>query len=158
MSELATQWMHALSPVIVRHPSSFSTPKLELTPGPPVHLHFALDRAHDTSDPKKEMRRPFRIASVELTYFPGVHLARAWLAAAWCGYLQHEALELVSVGDLKTKALDPHAAPYETNPQNRGLREGMPVKLTPETLERSLCVVMDPEHARALVEFHIGGR
>lgn len=147
---LADQWADAMRDLVVRHPNPFSTPQLRLTAGPPPYLHFALDRARCTLDPRK-VRAPFAISSVELTYFPGAQLARQWVAAAWCGYLQHEALELVSVGGLVEKPLDPHALPYEINPTNRGLRDGMPTKLTPETLVSALCVVMDLEHALELV-------
>lgn len=152
MASLLRQWQDALAPVILRHPSGISKPMLELSgaDGAP-QLCLSLDVAFDTSDLTREMRRPFRVSTVRLTYFPGVRLAQAWIAAAWVGYLQHEALELATIGDLKTKILDPHAEPYETNPYNRGLRDGLPVELTPETLQLALEIVMAPDVAARMI-------
>jgi hypothetical protein len=76
------------------------------------------------------------------------------LVRAWSGALasvQHEALELVTVGDLETRPLCPHAEPYAENPCNRGLRDGLSPELTPESLIGALAVVMDREHAERLV-------
>lgn len=135
-------WAHAIRNVIIRHPNEFSKPLLEINvSGRDAYLHFAVDRIKDTSDPNVLMRAPFRIASVKLTYFPGDEDARRWLAAAWFGYVGHETLEMITVDDLKTKVLDPHADPYETNPYNRCLRDGMPPELTPETFVRTLALV-----------------
>lgn len=150
-SPLATQWFEALRPLILRHPNGESKVCVTLQVSDRLHLHVALDRTRDTSDRSKWMRSPFAIASVELTHFPGVKLARAWLAAGFVGYLTHEALELVTIDDLKTKVLDPHAEPYETNPLNRCLRDGLPTRLTPEALVDALCVVMPADAVSALI-------
>lgn len=140
---IGRSWARAIQNVILRHPNEFSQPLLELTTaGRDAYLHFAVDRIKDTSDPNRLMRAPFRIASVKLTYFPGDKEAREWLAAAWFGYVGHETLEMITIDDLKTKVLDPHAEPYETNPHNRCLRDGMPPELTPETLARTMALVI----------------
>lgn len=149
-SPLAQQWHAAIEPVILRHPQAASTVLLQLDATMPPVLHFALDRAFDTGDPTKVLRSPFAIASVRLCYFPGVALARAWLAAAFVGYLQHEAFELVTIGDLKTPVLNPHADGYPDCPANRGLKHGMPSLLTQETLRATLAVVLGEAEAARL--------
>jgi hypothetical protein len=146
--ELTRLWADALAPLVVRHPNGISTVALTLIDSPTPILTIQLDRTPSTRDPSKEMHRPFTISNVELSYFPGTKLAQQWFAAAWAGYIQHEALELVSVGD--GNPIDPHTEPYETNPANRGLRQGMPRRLTPGSLIDALAVVMDREHAVAL--------
>ena len=118
--------------------------------GDPPRLYVGLDRAWCTSDPEKS-RAPFAISTVELAFFPGRDLARAWFTAAWVGYLQHEALELVTVGDLQTKILDPHAEPYPLNPYNRGLRDGLPVRLTPQSMYDALRIVMSGPEATGMM-------
>jgi hypothetical protein len=147
LSDLAHRWAVALQPCIVRHPSG-AVVRLTLTDGAVPVLRIELDEHRDSRDPARIMRR-FIYSNVSLTYFPGARLAREWLAAAWSGAMQHEALELVTVGNLVDRPLDPHAEPFAFD---RGLRDGLPVHLTPETLERALCVVMAPEAARALME------
>lgn len=142
------QWYDALEGVIVRHPDRRNTVKLELLSGP--SLSISMDKV--TSTVSEELWSPFQISTVKLSYFPGVDLARKWLAAAWAGYCAHEALELVTVGDWKTRPLDPHEEPYPTNPYNKGLRDGFPVELTPETLRLSLLLVMSPEQVSVLMK------
>lgn len=142
------QWRDALALVVLRHPNGRSVPVLRLLDGDPPQLYVGLDETTCTSDPSKTMR-DFAISCVALTYFPGARLARMWLAAAWCGYLGHELLELVTVDGCAV--LDPHAEPYATNPCNRGLRDGLPVQLTPESLIAALGVVMDKADAVSLV-------
>lgn len=149
-SPLAKQWHAAITDVILRHPQAGSTALLQLDATMPPVLHFALDRAFDTGDPVRVLRSPFAIASVTLCYFPGLELARAWVAAAWIGYLSHEAAELVTIGDLKTPVLTPHGHDYPRTPANRGLMHGMPPILTPETLRRALAVVLGEAEARRL--------
>lgn len=144
-------WYDALRSVVVRHPNGISRPVLRLVDGGVVpHLYVGLDVTTDTSDPTKTFR-DFAISTVELLVWPGEQIARAWFAAAWVGYLQHEALELVTVGDLKTKCLDPHAEPYTTNPANRGLRVGFPVHLTWDALVDTLALVMGHDEAVKMV-------
>jgi hypothetical protein len=145
--DLTRLWAVALQPCIVRHPTG-AVVKLTLLDGAEPVLRVELDETRDSRDPSRVMKR-FIISNVTLTYFPGIRLARKWLAAAWCGFLSHEACEMVTVGNLVDRPLDPHAEPFH---YDRGLRDGLPVRLTPETLERALCVVMNPEHARALME------
>ena len=147
-SPLAEQWLQALAPVVLRHPNGRSRAVLRLIDGDPPQLYVGLDETACTSDPTKTMR-DFAISTVKLIYFPGERLARMWLAAAWCGYICHEALELVTV-DGKA-VLDPHAEPYPSNPYNRGLRDGFPVELNSTTLFDALRLVMSRDAAIAEV-------
>ncbi len=142
---LTRQWADALEHVVVRHPNRSITPVLTLDDGPVPNLHFELD--HNPSSDADEIISPFRITNVKLTYFPGVRLARMWLAAAWACFLQHEALELVTIGDLKTRALDPH--------ENRArldyvFHTGLPFTLTPESLAAALATAIPREEVVAL--------
>lgn len=140
---LSDQWRAALADVVLRHPNGRSVPVLRLIDGDPPQLYVGLDRTWCTRDGHEMV--DFAISTVALTYFPGAPLAQMWLAAAWVGYLQHEALELATV-DGKA-ILDPHAEPYVSNPVNRGLRDGFPVALTPLTLTVALAVVMSYDDA-----------
>ncbi len=149
MTELATKWLGALQGMVIRHPNPRSKVVVRLTDGDVPHLYFGLDVATDTTDPNRKMK-DFAISTVSLTYWPGIRLARAWVAAAWGGYCSHEALEMVTVGDLKTRPLDPH----ERVEWDRGLRDGLPVELTPETLLKSLAVVMQTDVAERFVQEH----
>jgi len=135
-TETARAWHRALVAVIVRHPDPTSEAELAVLDHPP-RLQIAVLDSKDTTDPTNVRR--LVISTVDLTYFPGEQLARQWLAAGWAGYLQHEALELVTIGDLTTRPLDPHEAPFRFD---RGLRCGLPVSLTPETLVETLATCM----------------
>lgn len=146
-SVLTKQWASALQDVVVRHPTGEPV-LLELIDAECPVLKVALAKTRDSRDPNNLMSG-FVISNVTLSHFPGVTLARQWLAAAWSGYCQHEALELCTVGGLIDRPLDPHAEPFQ---YDRGLRDGLPVVLTPATLEKALCVVMEPSAARTLME------
>ncbi len=144
--ELTRQWADALEHVIVRHPNRSITPMLTLDDGTEPNLHFELD-ANPSSD-SDETIAPFRITNVRLSFFPGVRAARAWLAAAWACFLQHEALELVTIGDLCTRVLDPH--------ENRERLDyvfhiGLPFVLTPESLLNALATVIPRVEAMELI-------
>lgn len=146
-SETTRLWADALEHVIVRHPNRNITPMLTLEDGSEPNLHFELD-ANPSSD-SDETISPFRITNVRLSYFPGAKAARAWLAAAWGAFLQHEALELVTVGDFKTRVLDPH----ETRDRlDYVFHTGLPFTLTPESLLAALATAIPIEDARALVQ------
>lgn len=146
---IARAWSAALRCLEVRHPNGRSRAILRVTDGKPPELYVGLDET--TCTLTGETKRDFAISTVKLTYFPGVDLAQMWLAAAWVGYLQHEALELVTLaGDRSVKILDPHAEPYPTCAVNRGLRDGFPLELTPATLCRTLALVMPWMEAAAL--------
>lgn len=147
-SELARLWFAALRDVVIRHPNRRSTVLAHLTDDKEPVLTLSLDVTHDSRDMEKDAWSPFTIAGTRLTYFPGVDLARQWLAAAWFGYVGHEALELCSVGDLVTRPLDPHQEPFYFD---RSLRVGFPVKLTPQSLRSTLCLVMEPPIADGLI-------
>lgn len=145
--ELTRQWAAALEHVIVRHPNRAITPLLTLDDATEPNLHFELD-ANPSSD-SDEVIAPFRITNVRLSYFPGARLAQQWLAAAWACFLQHEALELVTVGDLKTRALDPH----ETRDRlDHVFHTGLPFTLTPETLLKALTTAIPHADAVRLME------
>lgn len=151
LSALCRQWRDALSPVDIRHPNAESVVQLRLVDDQIPRLTVSLDATRDTVDGHR--RENFQISTVRLPYFPGVRLAQAWIAAAWAGYVMHESLELVTVGGVRP--IDPHGekicshrlSPY---PFDRGLRDGLPHLLTPATLLRTLCVVMDEDVARGL--------
>ena len=151
MNELARSWRSALADLEVRHPNGRSQVVLRVTDGDPPELYVGLDET--TCTLTGETKRDFAISTVRLLYWPGRTLAQQWFACAFIGYLQHEALELVTVrGDRSRKVLDPHAEPYATNPLNRGLRVGFPTELTPTTLEQTLLLVMPYSEMRALVD------
>jgi hypothetical protein len=149
--ELTEQWAAALRGLEVRHPNGHSEVVLQLLGEDRLRLFVGLDQTWCTLTGAR--KAPFAISTVTLTYWPGERLARAWFAAAWAGYCQHEALELVTLaGDRAAKVLDPHAEPYPTNPANRGLRDGFPVELTPDSLIDTLALVMPRADAVRLVE------
>jgi hypothetical protein len=143
-SPLAESWWQALAPLVIRHPNGHSRVVLRINDGSPPSLYVGLDETTCTRD--GHVMRDFAISTVALTYFPGEARARQWFAAAFSGYLMHEALELVTLGG--KAVLDPHEEPYNTNPVNRCLRDAFPVELTPATLARTLALVMPTEHAR----------
>lgn len=144
--ELTRLWADALEHVIVRHPNRAITPLLTLDDGAEPVLHFELD--HNPSSNDDTTIAPFRITNVRLTYFPGVAIARAWLAAGWACFLAHEALELVTIGDHRTRALDPH----ETRDRlDYVFHTGLPPALTPETLLAALVTAIPLDDARALI-------
>lgn len=144
-SALTRLWAAALNDVVVRHPTGEPVRLILVDAAQPV-LRIQLDRHRDSRDPSNVFKR-FIYSNIRLSYFPGVTLARQWLAAAWGGAMQHEALELVTVGGLSVRPLDPHEPPFTCD---RGLRDGMPVELNPATLIQALAVVMPTDAACAL--------
>ena len=143
VSPIAWSWYNALKSLVIRHPNGRSRCILRVADGNPPVLYVGLDET--TCTKTGEVMRDFAISNVKLTYFPGERLARMWFAAAWVGYLQHEALELVTLDGVAV--IDPHAEPYPTNPANRGLRDGFPVELTRESLFKTLKLVMPYDDA-----------
>ena len=142
-------WADALSGVVIRHPNPGAQPCVHLDGGEhEVSLTLMVYDTIDTATGEPHQRNPLMISTVRLTFFPGDRLARQWMAAAWAGLLQHEALELVTFDG--RAVLNPHAEPYPVCPWNRGLRDGMPVELTPESLRKALAVVMDSAAASEL--------
>lgn len=148
---LVRLWADALAPVTIRHPNPTAKPAVQLV-GQGDHfarlsvmvydaLCTATDEPHESS--------PLLVSQVQLSFFPGARLARQWIAAAWAGYLQHEALELVTVDG--RIVLNPHEEPKDANPWNRGLRDGLPVVLDKLSLTKALGVVMDSDWAQILV-------
>lgn len=150
-SELTQQWADALRDVVIRHPNGRSKTIVTLIDAPEPTLMLWLDETRDSRDGSKRMPR-FVISNVRLTFFPGVELARKWLAAAFSAYCLHEAQECVTIGDFVTRPLDPHADLGDGfYGYDKGLRDGLPVALTRETMRRTLDVVMYPEAADALM-------
>lgn len=153
--QMVRLWADALESLVIRHPNPTAKPAISLASIDDgslwltLHVHDALDTATD----EPHARNPLLISQVRVSYFPGHRLARQWIAAAWAGLLQHEALELVTFNG--RIVLNPHDEPYNENPWNRGLRDGLPRELTPATLRKALAVVMDVDHADALVS--LGG-
>jgi len=135
---LGDTWRAALADVVIRHHDSRVTVRFEVTGDDDPYLHMRVENCLD-SGYREEVRWPsLAVSSVKLTYFPGVAEARAWLAAGYAGYMMHEALELVTLGGDPTKRVfDPHAGPEN----DKGLRRGLPVILTPETLEAAMSIV-----------------
>lgn len=128
------QWRDAMAPMRIAHIDPTCTPVVRVDGGV---LTVSVRNARDTTNRDRRID-DLTVSCVKLTYFPGADLAQRWLAAAWAGYMQHEALELVFVGD--RRALDPHESPRF----DRGLRCGFPVELTPETLAAALALVEVP--------------
>ena len=150
VNDLAANWRSALADLEVRHPNGRSNVVLRVTDGDPPELYVGLDET--TCTLTGETKRDFAISTVKLLYWPGCRIAQAWLAAAWSGYCQHEALELVTArGDRGRKVLDPHAEPYATNMLNRGLRVGFPPELDPVTLIQALELVIHPHQIPAFL-------
>lgn len=146
---LEAQWADALSGISLRHPNPKARPLLSLSGAHSPVLVISISGHQDTRGKNNGAWGSFTISNVRLSYFPGTRLAQIWIAAAWAGYIQHEALEMVEVDGVNP--LDPHQEPYETNPWNRGLRDGFPPVLTPDTLITALSVVMDRGAAEGLV-------
>jgi hypothetical protein len=154
---LAEQWRYALASLEVKHPDRRSTAVVTVSDDPAT-LFVGLDKAWSTTDDKPIQREPFAVSSVMLTFFPGTKLAREWFVVAWAGYIQHEAFELVRMtcheycpideDHPSYPVLNPHAEPYPTNPWNRGLRDGLPPILTPETMLTTFELVLPPREAR----------
>jgi len=162
LSDLGRQWRDALADVIVRYPVPTAVVTLTLrdeptestgTPWAPAGLSLSLsvDAVPDTTNPTR-MRRPMTIAVVGLDFFPGDHLARVWVGCAWAGYLSHEALELVTIGDFTTYPISPHSCgTMKVRPAGRGpawlaranyaFRETMPNRLTAESFRRAIRAV-----------------
>lgn len=148
-ARLTRLWAAALADVIVRHPNRGITPLLTLDDSVEPVLHLELD-ANPSSD-ADETIAPFRITNVRLTFFPGATLARMWLAAAWGCFLQHEALELVTVGDFKTRALDPHANRARLD---HVFHTGLPFQLTPQSLAAALTTALPAPEVHVLMTEH----
>lgn len=132
---IALEWLGALTGMRIEHPNAESTVIVRLTNDPCIHL--GLDHTRDTVTGVRRDR--FAVASTRLVYFPGPALAREWLAAAWCGYMQHELLETVTYDG--ARVCDPHTPDYPHGPYNWTLRDGMPRELTPEALAKAMRVV-----------------
>lgn len=145
-NELTRRWADAFDGVLVRHPNRAITVLVTLEDYLTPMIHFEMD-TNVCSNTEREIA-PFRIGNVLLTYFPGALAARAWLAAAWSCFLQHEAVELVTLGDIATRVLDPHAS--QANMEHVFL-VGFPPQLTPDTLLAALCMAVPRAEAEQIV-------
>lgn len=141
------QWCDALAPVLIRHADPAASVRIEIGNTMPPSLTLSVENVLD-NDTGERMEK-LVISCVDLVYFPGTTAARAWIAAAWAGYLAHEGLEHVTANG--NRVLDPHAEPYPTNPYNRGVRDALPVVLTPDAMHKALCVIMDADAADRLL-------
>ena len=144
---LADEWAQALDGLQIKHPNPGVEVVCTLTRTDPPILTVACPNTLDTRDGTPIPN--FVVSNVTLSYFPGARLARTWLVCAWVGYLQHEGLELSTFQG--ERVLDPHAPPFQ---YDRGLRQGFPVVLTPETLRATLEVVMSRETADRVFSSH----
>lgn len=146
-------WADALGDLEVRHPNGRSKVVLRVSEADPPELYVGLDET--TCTLTGETKRDFAISTVRLHYWPGKRQAQMWLAAAFAGYCQHEALELVTLaGDRARKVLDPHRHPYGTNPVNRGLRIGFPTDLTPVSLRATMLLVLAADDVESELRGH----
>jgi hypothetical protein len=143
---LTRPWADALSRVVIRHPNRAITVTLDLEDDVYPNLTFGLDTNLDSET--DAVIAPFPITNVRLTFFPGERLAHQWVAAAWGCFMQHEALELVTVGDTKTRVLCPHA---KRPLLDHMFHRGFPFRLTPETLLAALETAIPSDEARALI-------
>ena len=91
LGPVAAAWAGALRDVVIVHPDPRSAVELHLADGDPPSLQVTVINAHDTLDDARTFPR-FAISSVALACWPGERAARAWIAAAWAGYMQHESL------------------------------------------------------------------
>lgn len=147
---LAARWAMALRDLEVRYPDPEVWVELKLTTAEQPVFTLVVGNVMDTRSGHRKSE--LVISCVTLAIWPGEELCRMWVAAAWAGYLQHEALELVTY-NLKSP-LDPHEEPYEANPFNRGLRDGLPARLDGPALIKALATVMDEISATNLVRVY----
>lgn len=129
--------------VVLRHPNRSSIPVLEVTDAPSLFL--GINNTTCSLNPSKILS--LTISVVHLTFFPGIDLARKYVSCAWAGYLQHEALELCTINGLEERPLDPHKEPYT---YDRGVRQGLPHVLTPESMQKAFEIIMSKEDAQCL--------
>jgi len=141
---LYEHWKAAIAKLTFRHGDRSARPTFELFDGahPVLNISVKNTRCSVTDEPIGSLA----VSSVELTFWPGETVALRWLAAGYAGYIQHEALELVTLAD-GTRPIDPHADPKF----DRGLRYGLPTRLTPETLLQSFEAIMPAEVAREMI-------
>ena len=139
-------WADALADVIVRHPNRNLRPILHLQDGHVPVMLFELESNVSSDD--DAVIAPFPITNVNLAHFPGVRAARAWIAAAWACFAHHEAMELVTVGDLRTRVLDPHEPGTRFEHM---FNVAFPRRLTPESLLAALCTAIPRAEAEQLI-------
>lgn len=138
-------WRKAMTDVQILHVDPTCEPKIDIygTADKPF-LKVFVRNARDTVCQERRLGE-LTISCVRLTFWPGTEAAQKWIAAAWAGYMQHEALELVMVDN--ARILDPH----QSADHDRGVRLGFPGVLTPETMEQALSLVMHRDLAAQIV-------
>lgn len=145
---LADKWRKAMASVRITHIDPTCEPVIAVSGGDlDLSVSVIVRNARDTTD--QDRRWELTVSTVKLSYWPGETLAQAWIAAAWAGYIQHEALELVKVAGVRV--LDPHLEPFT---YDRGLRCGFPPILTPRTLAETLTLVMDERDVDIYITEH----
>lgn len=125
-----------------------------LLAGDPPQLALHVENTIETTKHDGTRLARLNVATTSLAWWPGARLFRTWLAVAWAGYIQHEALELVMADGVRL--YDPHvpiASGHRLSPyaHDRGLRDGFPPELTRDTMLRALCTAMDREVAEQLM-------
>lgn len=90
------------------------------------------------------------IHTMNLRVWPGLDVARTFLACSWATWFQHEALEHCYVDGVRM--WDPHRPPFI---YDHGFRAGMPVDVEMTAIYRTLTVVVGLEAARRAL--HVWG-
>lgn len=150
-NELTRLWADALADLVVRHPNRAFTLLVTLEDYLTPMIHFELDT--NICSNTDRVISPFRIGNVLLRYFPGVTAARAWIAAAWSCFMQHEGVELVTLADISKPVLNPHDDPAH---MAHVFSVGFPAELTPESLLAALSVAIPRADAEQLMRESMG--
>lgn len=169
---LFARWRDALAPVRIRHFDPLASVRvvLDASPACAPTLRLHVDNVLDTRTADVRFRS-LVVSNVRLHFFPGGMIARAWLAAAWAGYIAHEALEMVTLGDnLEDRPLDPHLPfpnPFHHGPvvaikhaprfpHDRGVRATLPPELTYPAMVEAFATIMPREAALELMTTQAG--
>lgn len=145
-NELTRLWADALADVVVRHPNRAFTLTVTLEDYLTPMIHFDIDATICSNT--DQLISPFRVGNVLLKFFPGVRAARAWIAAAWGCFMQHEGIELVTLADISKPVMDPHD---NFSHMEHVFLAGFPSQLTPDTLLAALCMAVPRAEAERIV-------
>jgi hypothetical protein len=142
---LRDNWVDALASMSIKHIDPTVNIEWTMLGGAnDPRLQIKVIGVRDSDDQTK--RRDIHVHTMNFCVWPGMVVARAFLACAWASYFQHEALELCSVDGVRI--WDPHRPPYIWD---QGFRGAMPVDVTSETIAQTLGIVMGGEAARRLM-------
>jgi hypothetical protein len=140
---LKQQWTRALEAMDIHHLDPTCTPEfVMLGADDEPRLQLNVLNLRDANDQERRIAKQV-VHTMNLRVWPGHQLAQLFLACAWATFFQHEALEHVLVDG--ERLWDPHRPPYI---YDHGFRTGMPVDVVPETIERTLALVMGADNAR----------